>query len=76
MIGLKIRMGQTYKTNQALSHALLKATFVLAESKVEEVTISEELARWIIFVSYMVITYVLSLRGSEGLMLDLEGLNK
>ena len=76
MIGLKIRMGQTFKPNQALSHPLLKATITLAESKIEEVTTSEELDRWITFVSYMVITYVLSLRGSEGLMLDLGGLNK
>lgn len=76
MIGSKIRMGQIYKPNQALLHELLKATITLAESKVEEVATNEELARWITFISYMVITYVLSLRGSEGLMLDLDGLNK
>ena len=76
MVGLKIRMGQTYKPNQALSHELLKAVIVLAEAKVEEAVSEDEVARWITFISYMVITYVLSLRGSEGLMLDLGGLNK
>ena len=76
MIGLKIRMGQTFKPNQTMSHSLLKATITLAESKVEEVTTSEEFGRWVTFISYLVITYVLSLRDSGGLMLDLGGLNK
>ena len=76
MVGLKTRMGQTYKPNQAMSHPLLIATITLAESKIEGATTSKEAAAWITFISYMVITYVLSLRGSEGLMLDLSGLIK
>ena len=76
MVGLKTRMGQTYKPNQAMSHPLLIATITLAESKIDGATTSKEASTWITFISYMVITYVLSLRGSEGLMLDLSGLIK
>jgi hypothetical protein len=35
-----------------------------------------ELNRWMVFHSYAVVCYVLSLRGREGLLLDLEGLHR
>ena len=35
---------------------------------------SRELNRWTIFHTYAVVSYVVSLRGKEGLLLDLEGL--
>ena len=31
---------------------------------------------WIVFLTYVTISYVLSLRGNKGLILDLNGLNK
>ena len=38
--------------------------------------INEESAPWVVFVAYVVVTYVLSLRGAEGQMLELGGLRK
>ena len=35
-----------------------------------------EIHRWAVFHAYSVVCYVVSLRGSEGLLLDLEGLNR
>jgi hypothetical protein len=73
-LGCKNRMGQDWRPNKAFStpllHRLLKAT----QQKIEQATTRPERARWIIFGSYAVITYMISLRGSEGFLLDLGGL--
>jgi hypothetical protein len=37
---------------------------------------NEELNRWLVFIVYSIITYTLSLRGSEGFLLDLKGLHR
>ena len=74
MIGLKIRMGHIFKPNMALSHSLLLKIIQKAESNITEDFKSEESGIWVVFVTYVVITYVLSLRGTEGQMLELGGL--
>ena len=76
MTGVKARMGSTWKPNKALSHALI----LLVISKVEEkIVISEESTEkdlWLVFSTYVTISYVLSLRGNEGVMLEISGLRK
>ena len=76
MIGLKNRMGHTFKPNMAFSHSLLKALIQSAESHITEDYTGRESAPWVVFVTYVVVTYVLSLRGTEGQMLELGGLRK
>ena len=76
MIGLKTRMGHTFKPNMAMSHLLLKSLIHRAEDNITDDFKSEESAPWVVFVAYVVITYVLSLRGTEGQMLELGGLRK
>ena len=44
------------------------------EERVLDVEYSEEEYKWIVFASYLVLTYVISLRGNEGFMLELRGL--
>lgn len=40
----------------------------------QEATIPTERHKWIVFGTYIVVTYVMSLRGVEGLLLDVKGL--
>ena len=77
MVGMKTRMGGIWKPNKELSHQLLKSVIEIAEQKINEIdrgTSEEDRPRWIVFVAYIAVSYVLSLRGNEGLVLDLEGL--
>ena len=76
MIGLKIRMGHIFKPNVALSHSLLLQLIQKAEENITDDFKSSESAPWVVFVTYIVITYVLSLRGTEGQMLELGGIKK
>ena len=50
--------------------------FEYVEARVNQVTTDIENNNWIVFSTYIAITYVLSLRGSEGLMLESSGLRK
>ena len=45
-----------------------------AEQRIQEVESSVEEHRWTVFASYIVLTYVVALRGNKGLMLELRGL--
>ena len=76
MIGLKMRMGHIFKPNMALSNSLLLKLIQRAEDNITDDPYSGESAPWVVFVAYVVITYVLSLRGNEGQMLELAGLRK
>ena len=79
MVGLKIRMGSIWKPNKGLSHKLLMAVIEKTEEKIGEIEDSisgEDKSRWIVFSAYMIVAYVLSLRGNEALMLDLGGIRK
>jgi len=74
--GLRSRMGQVVKPNLALSTPLLlrlidgvERKLVMAESPYEKHLFMSTLA-------YIIISYTLSLRGSEGFMIDLQGLRK
>ena len=72
MMGLKIRMGSITRPNKALTTSTLLLLLQGVEEKINET----KNHRWIIFGTYVTILYVLSLRGNEGLMLDLGGLRK
>jgi hypothetical protein len=75
-IGCKNRMGQDWRPNKALSTALLLRYLRHIQFKVmESETLSEE-NRWLVLGTYSVLTYVVSLWGSEGFLLDLGGLRQ
>ena len=79
MVGMKSRMGGVWKPNKALSHRLLLTVLDKVEENIQvedEGIDCEDRSRWIVFLAYIVVSYVLSLRGNEGLMLDLKGLRK
>jgi hypothetical protein len=76
MEGMKGPMGQDWRPNKALSKALMLRVLKEAEDRVEGATSPAELNRWIVFQTYAMVCYVVSLRGCEGQLLDLGGLNR
>jgi hypothetical protein len=61
---------------QAMIMTLLLALLSGIEQRIADAVSPREHNRWIVFHAYVVVTYVVSLRGSEGSLLDLEGLHK
>ena len=76
MRGMKARMGQDWRPNKGLSTKLYLRMLEDVEVRIDSAASVRELNRWVVFHSYAVVCYVLSLRGSEGLLLDLEGLHR
>jgi len=76
MEGLKKRMGQDWRPNIGLSTSLIVKLLQKAETEVENADTPQDAHLWIVFISYVTISYVISLRGPEGLLLDLHGLIK
>jgi len=76
MEGLKKRMGQDWRPNIGLSTALIVRVLHKAEDQIVDADTAEDTHLWIVFVAYVTISYVISLRGPEGLLLDLHGLIK
>jgi hypothetical protein len=74
--GCKRRMGQDWRPNQALSLPLMLAVLHLADNRVNNSVSDEDAHRWTVFHTYATISYVISLRGTEGLLLDLETLHR
>ena len=74
--GCRARMGQVYKPNLALPTGVITALLNAILSDLSEVKSQEEKFAKVVFGTYVVISYVLSLRGSEGLMLNLATLGK
>ena len=72
MIGLHNRMGEVSKQNKALSMAQMLKLMSLGEGRYTLAEGSEEQNQWSCFLTYSVISYVLSLRGGEGFMIDME----
>lgn len=69
-------MGQIHKPNLALSTLLITTLLKNIRREVERTNSEEEKFDLVIFGAYFVISYVLSLRGSEGLIANLTALNK
>jgi hypothetical protein len=76
MIGIKSRMGQEWKPNKGMSTQLYLKVLEDVELRIAGAPSVRDLNRWIVFHAYAVVCYVLSLRGREGLLLDLEGLHR
>lgn len=75
-IGCKNRMGQDWRPNRAFSIDLLLAFLDLIEERMEVSDSIKEENKWTVAGAYAVLTYVVSLRGSEGFLLDLGGLRR
>ena len=69
-------MGVIWKPNMDLSIPLILQLIVSTEERIKEISDKEETYMWIVFVTYVVVSYVISLRGNEDFLLDLEGLNE
>ena len=75
--GLKARMGQTWLPNKALSTKQVLEILKIIDSRLQGVINDNvETHRWTVFKAYVTKAYVLSLRGPEGPLLDLDGLNR
>jgi hypothetical protein len=64
--GCKRRMGQIWRPNQAISIKLIHALIARFKDKVMQFENPDEGALWIILGAYVVIYFVVSLRGPEG----------
>lgn len=73
-IGCKRRMGQDWRPNEALTTALVVETLNLVTQRIEANAMPGVRNAWIVFGTYVAVCYTLSLRGSEGCLLDLAGL--
>jgi hypothetical protein len=69
-------MGQIWKPNQALSTDLLLEVLRQVDDRIETSATGSDENRWTTLHTLIVSTYVLSLRGPEGFLLDLGGLRR
>ena len=69
-------MGQIWKPNKALYIELLLALLNKVESKIDMANDRKDCNSWIVFHCYAVVSYVVSLRGIEGFLLNLSVLNR
>ena len=67
-------MGQETRQNQALSTTLVKCILDYCETKVNEEDDLRDMIKWAKAGALFAISYVLSLRGNEGILVDIEGL--
>ena len=75
--GCQRRMGQDWRPDRAITPDLMKALMTKIESRLEGNHLEPGFRRRLVMAgAYFAITYVDSLRGPEGLLLDLGGLRK
>lgn len=75
MEGMKKRMGHISKPNLTMSPALLRRLLILSDERIfSEENEPKYKDKWIVFNTYAVVCYVISLRGNEGFLLDLGAL--
>lgn len=67
-------MGQDWRPNKAFSVDLVVHTLELTKAKIAESRNADKQHDWIVFGAYFALTYVMSLRGVEGLLLDISGM--
>jgi hypothetical protein len=72
--GCRLRMGQDWRPDEAISPRLIQSLFRLLDERIAEATDSIQLSRWVTARALFVFLYVFSLRGNEGLLADLKGL--
>ena len=68
-------MGQEWRPNQAMSIPLLLAVLKSIDEKIQTALTPQDLNCWTVLHAFVSVTYAVSLRGPEGFLLDLEGLN-
>lgn len=73
-IGCKRRMGQDWRPNKAMSIFLIRMLLRRAKSRMENSDDIQEKELWLTFGTYLSTGFALSLRGVEGLLVDLEGM--
>jgi hypothetical protein len=75
--GCKRRMGQDWRPDRAITPELMKSLMSKIEERLESKTLDESYRRRLVMAgAYFAITYVDSLRGPEGLLVDLGGLRR
>ena len=74
--GCRLRMGQQTRQDQAISTKLMILLLEFCENKVQEEPDIESMEKRVKAGALFVISYVLSLRGNEGILLDIEGLQQ
>ena len=74
--GCRNRMGEEWKTNKAFSIKLLIKLIKQNELSILQATTPASKHKWMVYATYVVVTYVVSLRGNEGFLLDSEGLHR
>ena len=72
--GCKRRMGQDWRPDQAVTADLMVALGNEVETRISSSSCFQEAADWVTAGTYFMVCYVFSLRGSEGLLLDLAGI--
>ena len=71
--GCRKRMGQDWKPNKAISNPLMTKLLERVEAKVKQADVTDDRYRWVMAGCYFCFCYVVSLRGTEGLMVDVDG---
>ena len=74
MVGYKKRMGQDWRPNKAITVELMAELMKVVEQKAVSSTNEAVCHKWVMGGGYFCLCYVLSLRSSEGLLADLEGM--
>ena len=64
------------KPNIALSIPLILQLLTSAEERIKESSDMKETHMWIVFVTYTIVSYIISLRDNGSFLLDLNGLNE
>lgn len=73
--GMLLRMGRQTVHNTALDYLLLHKILQNINRSLEEVNLNAKRRRWLIMVGgYLVVSFVLALRGNEGFMVEAGGL--
>ena len=71
--GIKYFMGAIWRPNKGFLVHLFLEILKRAESKRYLCDSLQEKHVWTVFVAYVVVSYVLSFQGNEGILLDLKG---
>jgi hypothetical protein len=76
MTGCRRRMGQDWRPNRAISVKIMSKLLKQVRDNVKATTTNKDWERWVMAGTYFAFCYVVGLRGPEGLLADLEGLNE
>jgi hypothetical protein len=75
-IGCRRRMGQDWRPNKGMSAELIVEILSQTSQRISESESQDQKVFWLTFGTFLTVSYVLSLRGGEGLLLDLNGIRK